>query len=194
VDARAARSPPTDSLSQVNNTNKRQKLDGGSNGNKTALRRNSASSLNRVLGRRCFVTIGATAAFRQLLVEIIQPEFLKCLSDNGFDVLEVQCGPDYDWFQEQVNALAETSKHGIDITCFALTNNMASHMLACRGEAGIRLAGCVISHAGSGTILEVMRYQAPLIVVPNPTLMDNHQAELAEECEAQNWAVYGKLG
>jgi hypothetical protein len=47
---------------------------------------------------------------------------------------------------------------------------------------------------GSGTILEAMRYQAPLIMVPNPTLMDNHQAELAEECEQQGWGIAGKLG
>jgi len=39
-----------------------------------------------------------------------------------------------------------------------------------------------------------MRYSAPLVVVPNPALMNNHQAELAEECETQRWAIYGKLG
>jgi beta-1,4-N-acetylglucosaminyltransferase len=47
---------------------------------------------------------------------------------------------------------------------------------------------------GAGTIMEALRYQSPLIVVPNSSLMDNHQAELAEECEKQQWAVYGKLG
>lgn len=39
-----------------------------------------------------------------------------------------------------------------------------------------------------------MRYSAPLVVVPNPTLMDNHQAELAEEVEKQRWGIYGRLG
>ena len=33
----------------------------------------------------------------------------------------------------------------------------------------------------------------PLIVVPNPTLLDNHQAELAEEMARQRYAVHGKL-
>ncbi len=47
---------------------------------------------------------------------------------------------------------------------------------------------------GSGTILEAGRYSVPLVVVPNPALMNNHQAELAAEVERQNWAVHGHLG
>ncbi|KAK3682112.1 glycosyltransferase family 28 C-terminal domain-containing protein [Podospora appendiculata] len=146
------------------------------------------------LSRRCFVTIGATAGFRQLLAEIIQPEFLQCLSRHGFDELDVQCGPDHPWFEEHTKTLNDTQTYGIQIRSFEYTKNMQEHMLACRSQPGVRQAGCVISHAGSGTILEALRYEVPLVVVPNPTLMDNHQAELAEECEAQKWAVYGRLG
>jgi beta-1,4-N-acetylglucosaminyltransferase len=42
--------------------------------------------------------------------------------------------------------------------------------------------------------MEAIRFQVPLIVVPNTSLMDNHQAELAMECETQKWAIYGKVG
>lgn len=46
---------------------------------------------------------------------------------------------------------------------------------------------------GSGTILEALRIDAPLIVVPNPDLLDNHQEELAEELARQGYVVHGKL-
>jgi beta-1,4-N-acetylglucosaminyltransferase len=42
---------------------------------------------------------------------------------------------------------------------------------------------------GSGTILEVLRMGIPLIVVPNPSLQDNHQEELARQLQKQGYVV-----
>ena len=40
------------------------------------------------------------------------------------------------------------------------------------------------SPPGSGTILDVLRRRKPLLVIPNPTLLDNHQAELSDSLAA----------
>lgn len=42
---------------------------------------------------------------------------------------------------------------------------------------------------GAGTVLDVMRLGVPLIVVPNHTLLDNHQEELADELERQGYVT-----
>lgn len=46
---------------------------------------------------------------------------------------------------------------------------------------------------GAGTILDGLRLSIPLIVVPNPSLLDNHQAELAKELDKQGYVIHGKL-
>jgi len=46
---------------------------------------------------------------------------------------------------------------------------------------------------GSGSILEALRYQIPLIVVPNTGLLDNHQEELAVAMERNNYLVRGDV-
>ncbi|OCF71510.1 hypothetical protein I204_07568 [Kwoniella mangroviensis CBS 8886] len=50
-------------------------------------------------------------------------------------------------------------------------------------EGLVRGSDWVVSHAGSGSILTTLRLNPPkpLLVVPNESLMDNHQAELADE-------------
>jgi len=46
---------------------------------------------------------------------------------------------------------------------------------------------------GTGTILDAMRIDCPLIVVPNPELMDNHQEELAETMAGFEYLVHGSI-
>ena len=51
----------------------------------------------------------------------------------------------------------------------------------------------MLTSLGSGTILEALRYQVPLIVVPNTGLLDNHQEELAIAMERNNYLVRGDV-
>ena len=44
-------------------------------------------------------------------------------------------------------------------------------------------------YPGAGTILDGMRLGLALVVVPNASLLDNHQNELAEELELQGYAT-----
>ncbi|RYP90702.1 hypothetical protein DL770_003167 [Monosporascus sp. CRB-9-2] len=84
------------------------------------------------------------------------------------------------------------------IAVFTYTSEMTKWMrLAGPGtdeDGGRRGCGVIISHAGSGSIMDALRVNARLIAVPNPALMDNHQEELAEEMERQGYVVWGKLG
>ncbi|KAH6842535.1 glycosyltransferase family 1 protein [Chaetomium sp. MPI-CAGE-AT-0009] len=146
------------------------------------------------VGRCCFVTVGATAGFRSLLDEVTTAQFFDCLAKHGYTSLQIQCGPDHAAIEERIASLSDEEKHGISVLCFQYTDAMTTNILNCRGLDNVRPAGCVISHGGTGTIGEVLGIGAPLIVVPNPTLMDNHQLELAETLEAQKLVVHGHIG
>ncbi len=96
--------------------------------------------------RKCFVTVGATAGFPQLLEEVISDKFLGALEARNYGFLRVQCGPDHESFAAKVAAIQD--KHGVNITCFERTDDMRTEYLMCRGRKGVQLAGCVVSHAG----------------------------------------------
>lgn len=51
----------------------------------------------------------------------------------------------------------------------------------------IRQAELVIGHAGAGTILETLRSRTKLLVVTNPSLMDDHQTEIADAMVAGSY-------
>ncbi|KAF2096564.1 hypothetical protein NA57DRAFT_78169 [Rhizodiscina lignyota] len=145
---------------------------------------------NKVSPKVCFVTIGATAAFDTLIRACFKPDFLKELSKQGYECLQVQYGRDGKILFDQLVAQVPNKEElgllfdGFDFDADGLTD----YFVHARESEGV-----VISHAGSGTILDVMRISAALVVVPNPELLDNHQVELAAELARQGYVVHGNL-
>jgi beta-1,4-N-acetylglucosaminyltransferase len=111
--------------------------------------------------------------------------------------LIVQYGADGDaLFQSLLQDVASSEKgSGVNISGFGLdTNGLGEYMkLAKTGGDGSGAEGLVVSHAGSGTILQALRVDVPLVVVPNSELLDNHQVELADALAEQEYVVHGKL-
>ena len=146
--------------------------------------------------KTCFVTIGATASFTGLIKAVLSEDFLKTLEAQDYTHLLVQYGQDgkelYDECLSQLNSEAST----LQISGFDLDpSGLRPYMLQAKGHHNLLATeGVVISHAGSGTILDALRVGIPLIVVPNESLLDNHQVELAEALAELEYVVYGKLG
>lgn len=166
-------------------------------------------------GKRCFVTIGATASFNSLIRAVLAPDFITALKQADYTELRIQYGDQEGGaiFRSQVDDLNRTSgSHDFDVTGFGFNSTgLSSEMLAVKGRTPDD-EGLVISHAGwfpdslekrdtrvsplalgSGSILDALRIGVPLVVVPNTDLLHNHQLELAEVLEQQEYVIHGKL-
>ncbi|KAL4067860.1 glycosyltransferase family 1 protein [Scleroderma citrinum] len=117
-----------------------------------------------------FVTVGSTQ-FDALVQAVTSEEVLDALHTKGYRKVVLQRGN---------STLAEgdgtmtLGKRGMEVETWTFKPSI---------EIDIQRADLVISHAGSGTILDVLRQGKPMIVVPNPTLLDNHQQELASKLD-----------
>ena len=147
--------------------------------------------------RTCFVTIGATASFTELVEAVLEPDFCKALEKHSYTHLLVQYGRHgTDFYEEclqQAKIAMPDSK--LKVAGFALDENgLRKYMIPAKGHGNTSATeGVVISHAGSGTVMDALRISVPLIVVPNSSLLDNHQVELAEALAEQEYVVHGRL-
>ncbi|RXK35469.1 hypothetical protein M231_07281 [Tremella mesenterica] len=78
------------------------------------------------------------------------------------------------------NGEEEYEYEGMRIKMFRYTNEFSEM---------IKESDYVVSHAGSGSILSVLRSRKPLLVIPNQTLMDDHQSELAYELSKHGYLL-----
>jgi beta-1,4-N-acetylglucosaminyltransferase len=123
-----------------------------------------------------FVTVGSTK-FDALLQATVSEPVLTALHTKGFVQVVLQRGNsdlDLDCGASTRDSLT-IRKAGLDIETWKFKPSIHDE---------IERADLVISHGGSGTILHVLRSGKPLIVVPNPALMDNHQEELASRLDS----------
>ncbi|KIV82995.1 hypothetical protein PV11_05057 [Exophiala sideris] len=146
--------------------------------------------------KRCFVTIGATAPFNSLIRAVLTDDFIKALQQAGYTELRVQYG-DHEgeaiFRQRTDDSKSLLVKTSFQITGFSFNKTgLKEEIAAVKGKSAAD-EGMVISHAGSGSVLDVLRVGIPIVVVPNTDLLHNHQVELAEALADQDYVVYGKI-
>ena len=109
---------------------------------------------------KCFVTVGSTQ-FDPLIVAMDSDQVLCALHARGYTSVELQIGS----YSPRSGAYVPRSPH------FRYQPSL---------DDCIAGADLVVSHGGSGSILQVLRARKPLIAVVNDTLMHNHQKEIVE--------------
>lgn len=126
------------------------------------------------MGKSIFVTVGSTS-FDDLSLAVLDPDLLRCLADLSYTHLTLQHG--------RLSILLP------DASSFASDLTVAKFDYSADILKEIEHADLVISHAGAGTVLEVLKWHKRLIVVANETLMDNHQLELAKKLVKEGYCL-----
>lgn len=149
-----------------------------------------AEELKRSEEKFCFVTTGATAPFKALIQAVASPSFLQALESCGYTHLTVQCGTAKHMFDDSLTSSSSSTQH-LKVQIQALEfcqDGLEEHFRRAQESSGL-----VISHAGSGSILEALRFSIPLVVVPNRELLGNHQEELADAMERSGYLIKGDV-
>eukprot|EP00536_Pseudo-nitzschia_multiseries_P007688 jgi/Psemu1/305141/fgenesh1_kg.183_\ len=116
-------------------------------------------------GKNIFVTVGTTQ-FDKLVSSATSDPALQWMERQGFSSLTIQYGRG----KKPELPSSSSSPLKIKIETYDFRPSLLEDM---------ERADLVLSHAGAGTVMEVLRMKKKLIVVINTDLMDNHQTELA---------------
>lgn len=154
-------------------------------------------------------TTGATVTFRALVDEITSPSFLEFLTKTGFSTVSLQYGNETDAstganISKEYFSQLLADRHVIEHFDFELANETNDKSITVFRNAQLTFqvfsfshdigafissADLVVSHAGTGSILDTLRLHKPLIVVTNDALMDGHQAEIAARFEIEHFLL-----
>lgn len=150
------------------------------------------------------VTTGATVTFTELLDCILGPLFLEELVRLGVIGVFIQYGNEHDkrgqiiskqvftrlWEQHKVEERFHLCKDdNSDIMEYNGDMNIVAFPFARNLSDYINKVDLVISHAGTGSILDVLRMNKNLVVVLNDKLMHNHQREIALAFESKGYIL-----
>ncbi|XP_066145785.1 UDP-N-acetylglucosamine transferase subunit ALG13 [Euwallacea fornicatus] len=143
------------------------------------------------LRKKLFLTVGTTK-FPKLVNTITQADILQVLSRLGYSTIQIQTGRDSHKLQidPQIDAIITQidSSSVVKFTNFDLVIKYDQYFE--NFEEQINKADLVISHAGAGSCLDILKLGKPLIVVVNEDLMDNHQIELASQLQNDGYLYF----
>ncbi|KAI9006266.1 UDP-N-acetylglucosamine transferase subunit ALG13 [Phycomyces nitens] len=124
-----------------------------------------------------FVTVGSTG-FDELIQAVTSVSFLSFLELQGYRNLVVQYGSSEAIYTRSI--LLPTTIN-LAVTGYSYKQSIDDDM---------NQADVIVSHAGSGTLLQALRLDnKKIVVVVNTSLMDNHQREIADAMESKNYVV-----
>ncbi|XP_060524452.1 UDP-N-acetylglucosamine transferase subunit ALG13 homolog [Cylas formicarius] len=138
-------------------------------------------------GKKVFVTIGTTK-FPKLINSLTQKVVVKTLIELGYDFVQVQTGK----YFPGPKIDSELDKTVINDSTIVINSRITFKYdtYFIDFDSQIAKADLIISHAGAGTCLEVLKRRKPLIVVVNEDLMNNHQTELANQLQNDGYLYY----
>ncbi|CCD26218.1 N-acetylglucosaminyldiphosphodolichol N-acetylglucosaminyltransferase catalytic subunit ALG13 NDAI_0H00440 [Naumovozyma dairenensis CBS 421] len=170
------------------------------------------------VGKTLFVTCGATVPFPDLVECVINEKFIVEIIKNGYTRLVVQFGTGYEsTFLTLLSGLnianctatlsdskkipnGDFSIYGSNKTPVCRTFNKTNGHDEVFSIVGFGISmnveqyikdnvDLVISHAGTGSILDSLKLKKPLIVCVNTSLMDNHQEQIANKFGSMGYVL-----
>ncbi|EGF82268.1 hypothetical protein BATDEDRAFT_10179 [Batrachochytrium dendrobatidis JAM81] len=133
---------------------------------------------------RVFVTVGTTR-FDDLVEAVLDPSFLQLLVKHGFNQLILQHGHSPIPPQLQTASIINRQDNIIEWTDTVSGMTIQAYSFKPSLLSDMQSASRIISHAGSGCILEALYLHKQLFVVVNSSLMHNHQQDLAHILQQQ---------
>jgi beta-1,4-N-acetylglucosaminyltransferase len=145
-----------------------------------------------------FITVGTTL-FEELIHAATSPAALQWMIQHGYSRVIIQYGrgskPIIPGAQHIANG--GSSNHVVVLEEPTVCSGSKSVPRSLNVEmydfkpsllVDMQRSSLIISHAGAGTVMEVLRQQHQrLVVVINNSLMDNHQMELAQAMASRNY-------